>query len=157
MRSGSYNVFGRRDLLHTRLGKITVLALVLLLSVGCTQQILGVNFSGIWDGTATFTQEDEWAGITYTLAMVLQQKGTSLTGEVGLGTPLISFRIPIESGSATGRSLSLTARGVVSIAGSSVSVSITLKGEYGDQLLRGIGTYTVRGVTHTFTWTAQRR
>ena len=139
------------------LRRITALAFVTLLLAGCTQQIVGVNFSGIWEGTVTFTQDDEWAGIAYTLTMVLQQEGTSLTGEVGLGSPLISFRIPIESGNATGRSLSLTARGVVSVIGSSVSVAITLNGEYSDQLLRGTGTYTVHGVTHRFTWTAQRK
>jgi len=144
-------------MLSARLGRITALALVMLLLVGCAQQITGVNFSGIWEGTVTFTQDDKWAGIAYTLTMVLQQEGTSLTGEVGFKTPLTSFSIPIERGNATGRSLSLTARGVVSGIGSPVSVIITLNGEYNGQLLRGTGTYTVHGETHTFTWTAQRK
>jgi hypothetical protein len=60
----------------------------------------------------------------------LEQKGASLTGKVGLGNPLISFRVPIESGHAGGRSLSLTARGVFSFIGYPASAIVKLDREY---------------------------
>ncbi|HOD73583.1 MAG TPA: hypothetical protein PKM13_03465, partial [Candidatus Bipolaricaulis anaerobius] len=133
-----------------RIAVLKSLAVVALtfISGGCTQQTIAINFTGIWEGIGAFVPGDEWAGLALTLTMVLSQTGASLTGEVGFGNQLISFLVPIESGRAVGRSIDLTARGVVSVIGNPVSVTITLAGEYPDPLMRGAGTYTIHGMAH---------
>ncbi|MCK5827194.1 hypothetical protein KAH43_01615, partial [Candidatus Bipolaricaulota bacterium] len=130
---------------------IAVLVVVLLLT-GCAITPTP-DVSGTWTGIVVFDQGDEFAGLSYTLTLMLVQQGSDLSGNAGFGF-MFSFMVPIQDGSISGSIISVAASGVVSLFGSSETVSIELDGECSDTSMSGTGEYRVGGVLHTFTWQA---
>jgi len=132
------------------IGAVAALGAVLLLSAcGAT-----IDVSGTWTGIAVFDQGDEFAGMTYTLTLMLVQQGSDLSGHVGFGSVLVAFMVPIQDGSISGSIITVDASGIVSLLGSSGTVSIKLDGECNEISMSGTGEYRVNGVLHTFIWQA---
>jgi hypothetical protein len=124
---------------------------VVFLLTGCGPTL---DISGTWTGIVVLDQGDEAAGMSYPLTLMLVQQGGNLTGNVGLGSFPFSFMIPIQDGSISGSIIAVSATGVVSILGSSETISIELEGQCSDTLMSGTGEYRVNGELHTFTWQA---
>ena len=136
-----------------RIVATVVLAIgIFTLVIGCAPEL---DVSGSWIGFVVFDQGDEFAGMSYTLSLFLIQEGTILSGQVGLGSVLVSFMVPITSGTLNANSLSIQAAGTVTIFSSSGSVTITLEGDCDEAQMSGTGTYTINSAFHSFTWQAQ--
>jgi len=133
------------------IGGIAMLGAVLLLA-GC---VATLDVSGTWTGIVVFDQGDAFAGLSYTLTLILVQQGSDLSGQAGFGSALLAFMVPIQDGSVSGSIIAVDASGTVSLLGSSATVSIEFDGECSETLMSGTGEYRVNGVLHTFSWQAQ--
>ena len=74
------------------IGGIAILGAVLLLA-GC---VATLDVSGTWTGIVVFDQGDAFAGLSYTLTLILVQQGSDLSGQAGFGSALLAFMVPIQ-------------------------------------------------------------
>jgi len=115
-----------------------------------------VNVAGTWSGSLTWTSGPA-TGFTSPLTLTLEQeeKGTQITGEIGLmGPGSKPFSIPITEGTAGNGTFIIHAEGEMDVITPHAYVQIDLEGRRDADVLSGTGTQTNDGVPYTFDWSA---
>lgn len=139
----------------TKASAVVLLLFGILSSVVACALFPTIDVTGTWTGLLTWAEGDPLAGFTSPITLVLVQEEKAITGEVQLAAGgAASFTLTITSGSAQGQSFTISASGQYEGVSPPAAVTVSLQGTGDEEQLSGMGTQTIDGVPHSFTWQA---
>ncbi len=138
----------------TRLQKAIFVRLVLVgvIGLGGCISLVHIDLTGAWQGTLTWTTGPS-APLESPISLEIVHENRDISGTVTLvGPGSQPFALTITSGRTSARSIRIDAFGTLELGSSSVSVTISLEGDYDDENMSGTGSQTIDGNTYEFAW-----
>lgn len=137
---------------------VRLLSFVVILSLtfgmsGCLNRM---DVSGTWVGFVIWDPGDGYAGETTTIQLELLQDRRAITGAIVMDASFMALNMDIVSGDGSNNYMTLESAGTAQGTGTTYAIFLNIEGMVNDKRIEGTGTMTINGVSHTFTWQAQR-
>ena len=142
----------------TRQTKAILVRLILAGAIGLSGCIalVHIDLTGIWEGELLWSSGPS-AGFTSPISINIVHENRDISGTVTLvGPGSEPFVLTISSGRTNARSIRIDAFGTLAIGSSSISVTLSLEGDFDAETMSGTGTQTIDGKTYEFTWEMAR-